>query len=97
MLEVGLRRVLNSPAKFEEILNYLHLLLERIKEESFPQDAEEVMRGLYGQEPSLRAAQILNLASELKGQEEEEGARDTILKLLRQALNAEIRDVIEEY
>ena len=48
VLKAGLRRVRNSPAKFAEILSYLDILVEWVKQKNFPPDAEELLRGLYG-------------------------------------------------
>lgn len=96
-LRAGLRRVINSPSKFEEILNDLEAVLELVKQNDISSDVENVLFTLYGEEPSLRGAQIINCVRELVNANEPVAEGESLRTQLEIALHQEIRDVVEEY
>lgn len=96
-LRTGLRRAINSPSKFEEILNDLEVVLQWVKQNDIPPDAEQVLLALYGEEPSLRGAQIINCIRELVNPNEPAAEDESLLPQLEMELHEEIRDVVEEY
>jgi len=106
VIKIGLRRCAKSPAKFGEILSYLDLLVNAVEKNDFSQDADPIFAALYGEEPTLRGAQIIHLYHRF--QNSEEGDEDTagadnpqeeraLLAGLKVALQEETRDVAEEY
>jgi len=97
VLKTGLRRSKDSPAKFRELLAQLDLLLERVDKRDFSQDARTFLQGIYGDEPTLRGAQIINLFVDLLEAPEDAPFNEDSLAALRMALLEESRDVTEEY
>lgn len=61
VLKTGLRGAKPSPAKFREMLSYLELLLHSVERKDFTQDPEPLLRLLYGEQRTLRGAQIASL------------------------------------
>lgn len=97
VLRAGLRRVINSPSKFEEILNDLEMVLLWVKQNSIPPDGEGLLLALYGEEPSLRGAQIINCIRELVHAKQQAAEDESLRTQLEMVLHQEIRDVAEEY
>ena len=61
ILETGLRRAKDSPAKFEELLSYMEMLVKQVETRDFSEDPEPLLRAIYGKDSTLRGAQIVNL------------------------------------
>ncbi|MCL5005520.1 MAG: hypothetical protein M1404_03215 [Acidobacteria bacterium] len=106
VIKNGLRRSSPSPAKFGEILSYLDLLTEAVEKNDFSQDANPIFAALYGEEPTLRGAQIIHLYHRFQeaqqGDEDAEESADPkvergLLAALKLAVHEEARDVAEEY
>jgi len=106
VLKIGLRRSKKSPAKFGEILSYLDMLTEAVGKNDFSRDADPLFTALYGEEPTLRGAEIINLYHRFQNPDEDhdetEGTDDpqeeqALLAGLKLALQEETRDVAEEY
>ena len=106
VIKIGLRRSAKSPAKFGEILSYLDMLTEAVEKNDFSQDANPIFAALYGEEPTLRGAQIIHLYHRFQEAEENtEDAEDPVdpnedralVAGLKVALYEETRDVAEEY
>jgi hypothetical protein len=55
VLEKGMANMPDCPAKFEQMLVSLKVLLEQVENKEFKVDASPTLRLLYGQQPSLRA------------------------------------------
>jgi hypothetical protein len=95
--EKGLRRTLDAPGKFEQILSILDILVEMVEKNDFSSNMKEFLRGVYGEEPTLRGAGLYNnyfKLSEMKpGSQEFEDAKT----LMRARLAEEISDVAQEY
>jgi hypothetical protein len=95
--EKGLRRTLDAPGKFEQILSILDILVEMVEKSDFSSNMQEFLRGVYGEEPTLRGAGLYNnywKLSEMKpGNQEFEDAKT----LMRARLAEEISDVAQEY
>ena len=58
--ENGLRRTLDAPGKFEQVLSFLEGLVEMVEKNEFSFHMQEFLRALYGTEPTLRGAGIYN-------------------------------------
>jgi hypothetical protein len=95
--EKGLRRTLDAPGKFEQILSILDILVEMVEKNDFSFNMKEFLRAVYGVEPTLRGAGLYNNYfkwSEMKpGSQEFEDAKT----LMRARLAEEISDVAQEY
>ena len=93
----GLRTRLDAPGKFEQILSILDILVEMVEKNDFSPNMQEFLRGVYGEEPTLRGAGLYNnywKLSEMKpGNQEFEDAKT----LMRARLAEEISDVAQEY
>jgi len=95
--EKGLRTTLDAPGKFEQILSVLDILVEMVEKNDFSSNMQEFLRGVYGEEPTLRGAGLYNnywKLSEMKpGNQEFEDAKT----LMRARLAEEISDVAQQY
>ncbi len=60
MLEKGLRVTLDAPGKFEEILEMLGMLEDLVERNEFSEDMHRLLLALYGQQPTVRGAGLLN-------------------------------------
>jgi hypothetical protein len=93
----GLRQMPDSAGKFEEMLAYLDVLLEMARKRDEAEDPEPALRALYGDQPTLRGAQIANLyrmCREARKLSHEDEALERGLEL---AIMEERHDVQEEY
>ena len=97
VLRDGLRRVLNSPAKFEELLTDLNIVLRWVKERNPSAEGEQMLLAIYGDEPSLRGVQIFDMFHQLIQPAAPSVASEAAWKDLEMLINTEIRDVMEEY
>jgi hypothetical protein len=97
VLRVGLRRILNSPSKFEELLTHLNTLLGWAQERNPHADGERLLLALYGEEPSLRGVEIFDTFHRLTEPQAPSEVTESAWKDLEMVLNLEIRDVAEEY
>ena len=95
--EKGLRRTLDAPGKFEQILSILDVLVEMVEKNDFSLNMKEFLRAVYGSDPTLRGAGLYNnyfKLSEMKpGSQEFEDAKT----LIRARLAEEISDIAQEY
>jgi hypothetical protein len=95
--EKGLRTRLDAPGKFEQILSILDILVEMVEKNDFSPNMQEFLRGVYGEEPTLRGAGLYNnyfkLAEMQAGSQEFEDAKT----LMRARLAEEISDVAQQY
>ena len=93
----GLRTRLDAPGKFEQILSILDILVEMVEKNDFSFNMKEFLRGVYGEEPTLRGAGLYNnyfkLSEMQAGSQEFEDAKT----LMRARLAEEISDVAQEY
>jgi hypothetical protein len=96
-VEDGLRRVANSPSKFEEILFDLEVLAQWVKENDLPPTAEDLLYTLYGEQPSPRGSQMTHLVQQLTSPPGAAQEGNALRKALLRVVNLEIRDVTEEY
>jgi hypothetical protein len=97
VLRDGLRRVLNSTAKFEELLTDLNIVLRWVKERNPSAEGEQMLLAIYGDEPSLRGVQIFDMFHQLIQPAAPSVASEAAWKDLEMLINTEIRDVMEEY
>ena len=97
VLKCGLRRVTKSPAKFGEILSNLETLEALVARQDFSQDIEPAITLLYGENPTLRGAQIANLYKQLGETGIETEEQQDLASGLKIAIQEETRDVLEEY
>jgi len=95
--EKGLRTRLDAPGKFEQILSILDILVEMVEKNDFSPNMQEFLRGVYGEEPTLRGAGLYNnyfkLSEMQTGSQEFEDAKT----LMRARLAEEISDVAQQY
>jgi hypothetical protein len=91
VLEKGLRRAPDSPAKFSEATACLERLQTRVASGDFSDETE--LDALYGKDPTFRGAGIINGFRALA---ENPGDRD-LRSSLRQMILEETRNVAEEY
>ena len=93
----GLRTRLDAPGKFEQILSLLNILAEMVAKNDFSSDMQEFLRGVYGEQPTLRGAGLYNnyfkLSKVQAGSQEVEDTKT----LIRASLAEEISDVTQEY
>ncbi len=97
ILKTGLRRAKKSPAKFGEVLSYLDLLAKAVENNDFSQDAEPIFAALYGEQPTLRGAEITALYERFQQPHEATEENRALQARLKLALQEETRDVAEEY
>jgi hypothetical protein len=90
VLEAGLRRAPDSPAKFSETAACLERLQARVESSNFRDETE--LRALYGTRPTFRGAGIINAFRALKANP---GHRD-VAASLRLMILEEMRDVSSE-
>ena len=85
VLEVGLKGAPDSPAKFRELLEFLELLDQAVRRGDFTPEVADLFQAVWGNKPTLRGAQIVNLFHEIMergglkyehGSAEEEGSRE---------------------
>jgi hypothetical protein len=67
LLQKGLDRVPDSPAKFEKMLSCFDVLISQAKEGEFGLDPEPELNLLYGKEPSLEGAYLRNVFRRFRG------------------------------
>jgi len=96
---IGLRRMQDSPAAFEQTLVVLHVLKEDAERRDFSHDHARHLLYLYGGEPTERGLMIKSLFRELSHPEEE--SKGTSAKqqrdLLLKAIELETQEVEAEY
>ena len=60
MLEKGLRVTLDAPGKFEKVIEMLGMLEDLTERNEFSDDMHRLLLALYGQQPTVRGAGLLN-------------------------------------
>ena len=60
MLEKGLRVTLDAPGKFEKVLEMLGMLEDMTERHEFSDDMHRLLLALYGEQPTVRGAGLLN-------------------------------------
>jgi hypothetical protein len=91
VLETGLRRAPDSPAKFLETTECLERLLERVQCGGFSDETE--LFALYGKNPTFQGAGIINSFRDLSKHPDDADLRSS----LRVMILEETRNVAEEY
>lgn len=95
VLETGLRRAPNSPAKFSELNACLERLSHRVEQGNF--DDETELQALYGKSPTFLGAGIVNAFRALAKTPEGAELDPALYAGLRMMLAEEVRNVNEEY
>lgn len=93
----GLRQMPDSAGKFEEMLACLDVLLEMARKRDEAEDPEPALRALYGDQPTLRGAQIANLYRMCREARKLSQADEALERGLELAIMEERHDVQEEY
>jgi len=93
----GLRRTLDAPGKFEQILSILDILVEMVEKNDFSPNMQEFLRGVYGEEPTLRGAGLYNNYFKLSEMEAGSQEFEDAKTLMRARLAEEISDVAQQY
>ncbi|MGH9430284.1 MAG: hypothetical protein ACRD3T_01945 [Terriglobia bacterium] len=91
VLETGLRRAPNSPAKFSEAMTCLERLRDRVAAGDFSDQTE--LNALYGANPTFRGAGIINAFRALAERPDD----GELVASLRLMLLEEMRDVAAEH
>jgi len=96
---IGLRRLKDSPAAFEQTLVMLQLLKEDVQRRDFAHDHVDHMLYLYGEEPTERGLAIRNMFRELAHPEEEKmgWSAKKQREVLLAAIQQEQQEVEAEY
>src|SRR5208337_1770189 len=96
---IGLRRIKDSPAAFEQTLTVLSVLQEDAERREFTHDHATHLAFLYGEEPDGQGLTIKHIFRTLSqpGAESEKRNREKERKILLQALEIEREQVVEEY
>jgi len=93
VLEKGLRVAPDAPGKFEQVISMLGVLGEMAERNEFTQDMLRILNGLYGKEPTLPGARLINGCLKLQkmrpeGQEFEDAKKLFIMCLAEESSNA---------
>ncbi len=96
---IGLRRLKDSPAAFEQTLTVLSVLQEDAERREFTHDHATHLAFLYGEEPDGQGLTIKHIFRTLSqpGAESEKRSREKERKILLHALEMEREQVVEEY
>jgi len=95
--EKGLRRTLDAPGKFEQVLSTLELLVEMLEKNDFSSNMQESLRAVYGTDPTLRGAALHTYYSKLSKMKPGGQEFEDIKSLMTAGLAEEIADAGREY
>jgi hypothetical protein len=68
VLESGLRRAKDSPAKFRELMQFLEVLDGIVDRGEFTKENRGLLRAIWGKNPTMRGAQIIGLFEDFRQQ-----------------------------
>ncbi len=97
MLEKGLRVTLDAPGKFEKVLEMLGLLEDLLERNEFSDDLHRLLLALYGQQPTLRGAGLLNGFVKLRKLQSEGQNFADAKTVFNATLAQETEEVLGEY
>ncbi len=97
MLEKGLRVTLDAPGKFEEILEMLGMLEDLTERNEFSDDMHRLLLALYGQQPTVRGAGLLNGYVKLRKRQSEGQDLGDDKTVFEMTLAEETEAVLGEY
>ena len=97
MLEKGLRVTLDSPGKFEKVLEMLGMLEDLLERNEFSDTMHRLLLALYGQTPTLRGAGLLNGFMKLRKLSSEGQDFGDAKEVFNLALTEELEEVLGEY
>ncbi len=97
MLEKGLRVTLDAPGKFEEILEMLGMLEDLTERNEFSDDMHRLLLALYGQQPTVRGAGLLNGYVKLRKRQSEGQDLGDAKTVFGMTLAQETEAVLGEY
>jgi len=95
--EKGLRRTLDAPGKFEQVLSFLQSLMEMVEKNEFSYSMQEALRALYGTDPTLRGAGLYNFYFKLSKMKPSDKDFEDAKTSMTARLAEEIADVGREY
>ena len=95
--EKGLRRALDSPGKYEQVLSLLGSLLARLDNGDFGYGMQEALRALYGTEPTLRGAELDTLRYKLSRTKPQEESFEPARKAMTAIVAEESAAVERQY
>jgi len=95
--ENGLRRTLDAPGKFEQVLSLLQGLIEMVEKNEFTYFMQESLRAVYGTDPTVRGSEIYPYYYKLSEMKPQEPGFEEIKNLMTAGLAEEIADVGREY
>jgi hypothetical protein len=97
VLEKGLRVTLDAPGKFEKILEMLGMLEDLTERNEFSEDMHRLLLALYGQQPTLRGAGLLNGFVKLRKLRWEGQDFGDVKTVFNMTLAQETEEVLGEY
>jgi hypothetical protein len=95
--EKGLRVTLDAPGRFEKVLSMLGMLEDLTERNEFSDDMHRLLLALYGQQPTLRGAGLLNQFVKLRKLRAEGQEFEKAKAVFDATLAEETTDVLEEY
>jgi len=95
--EKGLRRGLNSPGQYEQVGAHLRLLLDLIDGNDFSERMRDVLRTLYGIDPTLRGANLGAYCSQLRQMQPGDPDLPKLKEVMSECVREEIGDVERDY
>jgi hypothetical protein len=97
MLEKGLRVTLDAPGKFEKVLEMLGMLEDMTERNEFSDDMHRLLLALYGQQPTVRGAGLLNGFVKLRKLRQEGQDFGTTKTVFEMEVVQETQEVLGEY
>ena len=97
MLEKGLRVTLDAPGKFEKVLEMLGMLEDLTERNEFSDDMHRLLLALYGQQPTLRGAGLLNGFVKLRKLQSEGQDLGDVKRVFEMTQAQETEEVLGEY
>jgi hypothetical protein len=97
MLEKGLRVTLDAPGKFEKVLEMLGMLEDLTERNEFSDDMHRLLLALYGQQPTVRGAGLLNGFVKLRKLRAEGQDLGDVKRVFEMTQAEETEEVLGEY
>ena len=97
VFEKGLRVMLDAPGKFEKVISMMAMLEDLTERHEFNDDMHRLLLALYGKEPTLRGAGLLNQFVKLRKMRREGQEFENAKTVFGSMLADEHVDILEEY
>lgn len=97
VVETGLRRMPDSVGKFKKLLECLDTLRAVAQERMFTKDGLALLATIYGNSPTLRGSEIINMFLKLMEGPEDAKLREMLCRDLQLAVLEDASEATEEY